>query len=243
MDKLTQWVAFTVLGCLALLAAGWFLLISPQRVDAAELRTQAAAQENANATARAQLVRLQAQARDLPQKQAELAQVAAKIPAMPDLASLVRALNRASASAGVRLVTIAPGPAVAVVATTAAVPAPAAAPAPAEGAPAAGAPAAPAVGATAALSKIPLTLNAVGSYYEVQNFLGRLENLERALRVTALTLAPGADPLSTQKSTTDASSGESLAATITAEVYLSAPPAATAAVPVPPAAVPATPAQ
>jgi len=31
MDKLQQWVALTVAGSLALLAAGWFLVISPKK--------------------------------------------------------------------------------------------------------------------------------------------------------------------------------------------------------------------
>jgi len=40
MDKLKQYVTFTVLGCLVVLAAGWFLLVSPKRSEAAELRAQ-----------------------------------------------------------------------------------------------------------------------------------------------------------------------------------------------------------
>ena len=49
MDKLKQWVALTVVGCLGIMAAGWFLLVSPKRTEAAEIREQAVAQESANA--------------------------------------------------------------------------------------------------------------------------------------------------------------------------------------------------
>ncbi|MDP9436510.1 MAG: type 4a pilus biogenesis protein PilO, partial [Actinomycetota bacterium] len=109
MDKLNQWIALTVVGCLAVLAGGWFLLVAPQRAEAEALRAQAAAQDGTNSTLRTKLAVLKAQAKDLPKKQAELAAVAAKIPGGPELPALIRALDAASADAGVDLMTIAPG--------------------------------------------------------------------------------------------------------------------------------------
>jgi type II secretory pathway pseudopilin PulG len=44
MDKLKQWVVLTVVGCMAVLAAGWFLLISPKKAEAADLVAQTASQ-------------------------------------------------------------------------------------------------------------------------------------------------------------------------------------------------------
>ena len=235
MDKMKQWVALTVVGCLGIMAAGWFLLVSPKRTEAAEIRDQAVAQEATNAGLRTQLEVLQAQAKDLPKKQADLARVAAKIPDNPGMPGLIRALTAAGTSAGVQLVSVTPGaPApVAVAAPVAGAPAPdAAAAAPAAPAPAAADPNAPAAaGPAGSLAEIPVALNVVGGYFEVSQFLANLENLPRAYRVTGLTLAPGSSPTSTSKEKTSTEDGRILTSTITGSVYMAANrPAATPAV-------------
>ncbi|MCW2678953.1 MAG: hypothetical protein JWM62_354 [Frankiales bacterium] len=216
MDKLKQWVALTLLGCLGIMVAGWFLLVAPKRGEAAEVRAQADAQESTNAGLRTQLEVLKAQAKDLPKKQADLARVAAKIPDNPGLPALIRALTAASASAGVQLTSVTPGTPSAVVST--ALTAPAATPAqPA------------AAGATttssSGLAGIPLTLSITGGYFETSQFLANLENLPRALRVTNLAVAPGS--ASTGGAAATASDGRSVTSTITGAVYMaSARPAA-----------------
>jgi Tfp pilus assembly protein PilO len=224
MDKLKQWVALTVVGCLAIMAGGWFLLVSPKRTEAADVRAQAVAQESTNDGLRNELEVLKAQAKDLPKKQAELARVAAKIPDNPGLPSLIRALTAASTSAGVAFVSVTPGPPAAVAAPAAAAPAApaagAAAPAAAPAAPAdpnAPAPASPA----GALAAIPISINVVGGYFEVSQFLANLENLPRALRVTNLTLAPGSSP-SDKGDAKSKDDGSSLTSTITGSVYMAA---------------------
>ena len=108
MDKLKQWIAFTVLGVFAVLAAGWFLLVSPKRADADALGQQAASQVTANSTLQTQLAVLKSQAKNLPQQQAQLAKVAAKIPDNPAEPALIRALDSAATAAGVELVSISP---------------------------------------------------------------------------------------------------------------------------------------
>ena len=55
MDKLTQWIALTVLACFGILAAGWFLLISPKKAEATDLQAQIVSQESTNAGLRTQL--------------------------------------------------------------------------------------------------------------------------------------------------------------------------------------------
>jgi type IV pilus assembly protein PilO len=251
MDKLKQWVLLTVVGCLAVLAAGWFLLISPKKAEATDLVAQTAAQEAANDGLRTQLQVLKAQAKDLPKKQADLARVATKIPDNPAMPSLIRALTAAATSAGVELISVTPGVPVAVEAPVGAAPvAPAAAqavPAPAAAAPAGPvvpgtAPAAPGTtpaGAPAgALATIPLSINVIGGYFEVSQFLADLEGLPRALRVTNLTLAPGTSP--TAVVTAGAATapavpdGRTLTTTITGSVFLAAnrPPAAAVVAPV-----------
>jgi Tfp pilus assembly protein PilO len=222
MDKLKQWVALTVVGCLAIMAAGWFLLISPKRGEATELRAQTATQEAANAQLRTQLQILQAQAKDLPKKQADLARVAAKIPDNASLPTLIRALTKASTSAGVQLVSVTPGPPVLVEAPAAPV---AAAPAPDAAAPAdapATAPAAPAAGAAGSLASISLAMNVVGGYFEIEQFLANIEDLQRAVRVTNVTMTPGVAPTETGSAGNTAKEGRSLTTTITGAVYMAA---------------------
>jgi Tfp pilus assembly protein PilO len=218
MDKLKQYVVFTVLGCLVVLAAGWFLLVSPKRSDAAALRGQAAAQVSTNAQLESKLQVLKAQAKDLPKQQAKLAAVAAKIPDNPALPAMIRSLTTAATAAGVELVSVTPS-------TPVLVAAPAAAAAPA--APAAGA-VAPVAGSAGQLAQIPLALNVVGGYFQVEQFVSNLESLPRSMRLTNLTLAPGANPVKPQ-STPTVDDGKSLTTTITGQVFMAANrPAATA---------------
>lgn len=230
MDKLQQWVALTVVGALAILAAGWFLVVSPKRSEAADLRTQATEQDSANTALQGQLQVLKVQAKDLPKKQAELAAVAAKIPGNPGLPALIRALTAASTSAGVEFVSVTPSTPVAAQAPAAA--AGVAAPPVGAVAPAAPAAAAPVGGTAGTLMSIPVAINVVGDYFEVEQFLANLEGLPRALRVSNLTLAPGQSPTAgTSKSATTVADGRSLTSTITGSVFMAqGRPAATAVV-------------
>ena len=223
MDKLKQYVTLTVLGAVVILAAGWFLLISPKKGEATELQTQATEKVAANSVVETQLQVLRAQAKQLPKKQAELARVAAKIPDNPSLPALIRAITAASTSAGVDFVSVAPGPPAALVAAVGGAPVVAAA---VPGAPveAPAAPAAPASAATAAgtLATIPLTLNVVGDYFEIEQFLASLENLPRALRVGNLTLAPGASLAAGRTAPGSTEDGRTLTSTITGSVFMAA---------------------
>src|SRR4051794_12355800 len=185
MDKLKQYVIFTVLGCLLVLAGGYFLLVSPKRSSAADLRTQAATQTTTNQQLEGQLEVLKAQAKELPKQQAKLAAVAAKIPDNPALPAMVRALTTASTSAGVELVSMTPGTPLAVTA------------APAAAAPTApGARTAPAAGASAGqLTSIPVSLNVVGGYFQIEQFISNLESLPRSMRLSNIGIAPGTNPV------------------------------------------------
>lgn len=208
-DKLKQWVALTVVGVLAVLAAGWFVVVSPKRGEAADLRTQAQSEDSANATLGTQLAVLKAQARDLPKKQAELAAVAAKIPDNPALPSLIRALTAASDKADVEFVSLTPGPPVATAPT--------------------GSTVVPVVSGVASvpaggLMTIPVAIDVVGGYFEIEQYVASLEHLPRALRVTKLEMAPGANPVKPAANGQAAPvvpDGRLLTATVTSEVYMS----------------------
>lgn len=229
MDKMKQWVALTVLAALAIMAAGWMLLVAPKRGEAADLQEQVALQVSANAATETRLEILKAKAKELPKKQAELAKVAAKIPGGPALPNLIRELNRASAEAGVEFVSVTPG-----------------APAPLVAAPPAGAaaaaPAAPAAGPAGALTAIPVNINVVGDFYDVEHFLAELEDLTRALRVTNVTMAPGQSPVAKSDAAKRAvEDGSSLNTTITGTVFMAASAPAGATVVAPAGAAPAAP--
>lgn len=210
MDKLRQWIAVTVVLVIAIAAAGWFLLISPKKQEAQDIRTQAAAQVAANQGLRLELATLKAQAKALPQQQAKLAAVAAKIPDNPALPSLIRALTAAAADAGVELLSLSPTkPAAVAAAPAAGVVAP-----PAAGAPAAAAPAGPSAGT---LQSIGVSLSVAGGYFQVEQFLDRLESLSRAMKVGQIALAPGSNPFKP-----DAADGatRTLSANISGTVYM-----------------------
>jgi Tfp pilus assembly protein PilO len=247
VDKLKQWVALTVVGCLAVLAAGWFLVVSPKRSDAADLRTQAEQQRSTNVGLTAKLATLKAQARDLPKQQAALATVAAKIPDNPALPALIRALSAAASDAGVELVSLAPAE------PSPVAPAPGAATSPSSPKAAASAvgssgstsstsanavsgdAAAQAAGAAlnGTLEQIPVAINVVGGYFQIEQFFDRLENLTRALKVSDFTMAPGLSPVK-KVAPGDAplAAGKSLSGVINATVYMASGRMLTAPVPV-----------
>ena len=231
MDKLKQWVTMTVLASLVILAAGWFLLVSPKKDEAAALRAQAAEQMAANAVLETQLQVLRAQAKDLPKKQAELAAVSAKIPDNPSLPALIRALTEASTSAGVDFVSVTPGQPVAPVAAPVQ-------PKGTEPVTAQAGPAAPpaAAGPAGALATIPVGINVVGDYFDIAQFTANLENLPRALRVVDLTVAPGVSPTAAKTSAPTVEDGRSLSTTINGSVFMAVNRPAATAVVAPPAA-------
>ena len=192
MDKQKPWLVLTALAVVGVFAAGWFLLISPKRADAADARAQVTQIDTATAGMRTRLATLKAQAADLPAEQAKIAAVEARIPADPGLPALIRNLTAAATASGVELVSIVPGPPVA-----AAVPASTSASTSATTTTTGTTSATPAAGATSgadSLSSIGLTIVVVGSYFEDEQFLAALEDLPRVMRVSGVTVVPGDDP-------------------------------------------------
>jgi Tfp pilus assembly protein PilO len=215
MDKIKQYAVLTLVGVLAVLALGWFLLVSPKHSEAADLTAQADAQLQANAAIENQLRLLKAQAEDLPQQQAKLAAVAAKIPDNPALPNLVRALVAAGKSAGVELVSVVPGSPSAVTAAQT----PGAAPV------APGTARTTATASAGQLTAIPLTLTVAGGYFQVEQFVANLENLPRALRVTNLAMTTGANPVNpaaTGVTAAPVDDGRALITTVTGQVFMAA---------------------
>lgn len=248
MTQTRKWVLGTGLAVVLLLAAGWFLLVAPQRSEATALAEQAQAQRDANVHLQLKIQQLSAQAADLAAEEERLAELRVKVPQTPELPPLVRLLTAAAAASGADLRALAPGeptllvdPAAAPVAPpvdaggTAAAAPPAAAPAaaPAQAAAQAAAPGAvsapvAAGAATGSLHFLPLTVTTEGTYSQLVAFLDAVEELDRSLLVTGLTLSSERD---------EQTGGVGVTATIQTRAFLS-PPAPGVATPVPTAPVP-----
>lgn len=207
MSQVRQYVVVTALAVLVLMAAGWFLLISPQRSEAAAIRTEAESQESANAGLRTQLAALQKQAEDLPAQEARLAEFAVQVPTDPALPTLIRQLTAAAETSGVNLKAVAPG-APALASTTAAT-----------GSAAGTSAAAAASAASAQLAYLPLTVDIDGTFYQLSAFLRELELLQRVFLVEGFTVGAGTDAASGPADTTPAEVGP-LTISITGRVFV-----------------------
>jgi Tfp pilus assembly protein PilO len=168
MNKTRQWAMLTAVACLAIMAAGWFLTVKPQRSHAAQLHTQTLSVRSSSEQLRSQVNQLRQQQKDLPAQQKLLSQIATKIPDNPALPTLIRQLSAAADGAGVNLVSLAPG------APTLTTPAGATASA-----------------AASPVASIGLSIQVQGTYFNLVQFFSALESLNRAMLVTGFTVAPG----------------------------------------------------
>jgi type IV pilus assembly protein PilO len=217
MTDTRKWSAVAVVLIAAIFAAGWFLLVSPKRTEAADLKAKTVSQEGNNLSLEQKLQELKAQQADLPAQRAELAAIKTNIPDNPALPSLIRDLTAAANKVGADLDALAPSAPQPISAPGAV----GAAPVPATGAPASTAP---------VLYQVPMTLNVTGSYFELEQFLGKLEGLKRSFLVSSFALAP--------KASEEAPSD--LGLTITGRVFLSPDVSTTTSTPVTPVAPAAT---
>lgn len=225
MDRLRQSILLTFLAIVAILAAGWFLLIKPKSNAVAEKRTEVETQQAANAQLRARIAMLRELAKDLPAQQARLAEIQRRIPGNPALPALIRALSDAASTSGVDLVSLSPGPPALLAAAPAAPVAPVATGTPVGGAVRPGA----ALTSGRALAQIPVTIVVSGGYFQIEQFFSNTEALQRSMLVTGVSVAPatGGGPAG--------SPAGRLVSNITGRVYLTTTPPAPVAAPTAPA--------
>lgn len=139
-------VLLAVLGAALVVVAFWFLLLAPQRDDLAAVRAEIAAERDTQARLTSTINALREVRAEAPELEAELEAFRAVVPEGAEVPALLRMLVLAADEAGVTLQTVTPGR-----------------PSP--------------VGeATEGLSSIPLSIQAVGSYYQVVDFLRRIED-------------------------------------------------------------------
>ena len=220
MEKMKQWSLLTALGVVGVLAAGWFLLVSPQHAHAKDLRAQAAGVQQSTAGLEAQVQQLKAQQQGVAAQQRTMMKIATQIPNNPALPTLIRQLSTAAHDSGVTLVSLAPSPPALVTAA-----------APAVTTPTTGAPAA----AASPLAQIPLAVQVTGSYFNIESFFRQVEHLSRAMMATGFTVTPNGNSGSTSSTNTTtgavnapdpmAAVPGSLSATIQAVVFMSPDPA------------------
>jgi Tfp pilus assembly protein PilO len=180
--KKSTWIGGAVFLSVVISALAWFLVISPILSTAAETRASAQDTRDGNVLLQTINTKLKAQMANLPQYQADLATLRAKVPADACQAEYLRQLNEIAASHTVVITSLAPAtPATFVLAGAAAPAAPASTDTPegegessenAEEVPAA--PAGPVV--PAGLTAIPFTITVVGTYDNTQAFLYDLQN-------------------------------------------------------------------
>lgn len=221
MSLTRRWSLLTAVLIVGILAASWFLLVSPKRSDAAALSAQATKQQASNDALVQQLNQLKAQSLDLPKQKAKLAVMRKQIPDNPALPTLIRDLTAAGKKVGVEVVSMKPGPpAAAPVTVPVAPPAP-----PAGGTDAAttaqGATPTAVAPAAAPLYLVPLQLEITGSYFEVEQFINKLEGIQRTFLVTGFSLKPGAGGASTATGTaTTSGTTDGLSLSLTGQVFL-----------------------
>jgi len=166
----------------------WFVALwSPQGSalsDARKRKDQALQQQ---ATLRDQLTRLQQAQRDQPLKQSELETLRVAIPDDPNLAQFILDVNDASSKAGIDFLSISPTPPGQT--GTATTP------------PGASAGAAP-------LNSIRVAMTVSGGYFQVLDFMNRLNSLPRIVVIDSVTMGGGSSSGGTGQASASASAGQ-----------------------------------
>ena len=78
MTMTRRWAIGTAIAAVVILAAGWFLLVKPQKAKVSDLHTQTASQEQQNQLLLTQISALQAEQKELPKQQQILQKFARK---------------------------------------------------------------------------------------------------------------------------------------------------------------------
>ena len=156
-----RWYAGAAAASLGVLAAGYFLLVSPQQSNASDLTAQAATVEQANVAAQHQVEALKAEYQDLPALQSQVAAIRTRLPQTPEEPTLLRTISALAKSSGVKLASLGVQTPVPV------------------GAAAAGG---------GQVTQLPLSLDITGSFANTRLFLNGVESMQRSMIVTAISI-------------------------------------------------------
>jgi type IV pilus assembly protein PilO len=216
MTSSRTWTAGAAVVAVLLVVAGWFLLISPQRSAAADLRDQTSAQQATNSQIQLKTKQLQAQFASLPARQAQLAEIKQQMPDNPALPSLIRDLSSNAEDAAVTLVSVSPGTPEVLTGVN--------------GAAAPSAPGQPAQVADGGVLAIPTTVVVSGSYAQLTLYMQKLQtSMRRAYLVENIQLAEDDDDAVAVPASTK---GSVLRMTVTGKLFMLTAAAPNAAAPV-----------
>jgi Tfp pilus assembly protein PilO len=196
----TKWYAGAAAASVAVLGAGWFLLVSPQQTTAADIAAQTQSVVQKNVAAEQQIAALKAEFKDLPQLQSQVAAIRTKIPQTPNEPALIRALSTAASKAGLTLESMQFQVPQAIVG---------------------GGAAAPTGGGVNAfstpgqVSQVGVTMQVNGSFADTRLFLNSLESMQRAMLITGVDITRGGQSAE--------SGADGLSTTLTARVFMANP--------------------
>jgi len=163
MKRSHAWIAGTVAADIAVIALGWTTVVAPARADTSALQERTVQQQQDNAATRASIAALRQQAASLPATQQQIDRIAQQIPDDVELPDILDQLSAAGRADGVDIAGISPT--------------------------------APTLVSSVqgrSLQAVTIALTAQGSYFALEHYLGRLENLPRAVLVTSLSLRQSA---------------------------------------------------
>jgi Tfp pilus assembly protein PilO len=179
-------ILFAVVAAVIVLA-GWYLLLwSPTKSDLDKAKERRAAAESQQSQLRSEIQRLQEAQRNEPANRAKLERLRTAIPDDPSLGQFIIDVNDAATRSGIDFISIAPtephtaARAPVVTTTTVAGSTPTTSNAPLASTTPGAAPA-----------EIGLTLQIQGGYFQVLDFLNRLDSLPRLVVTDSLNISPG----------------------------------------------------
>ena len=200
MANTRKMVIMTVVAALAIVAAGWFLLITPKNAEAADLQTKATEQAAGDGALKQKLAMLVQDEKHGAQFQARIADLKRHMPDDTGEPALIREIYKAADFAHVSLIDVTPGAPIAGTVPPPAVTATATAtgsgsPSPSDSATDAAPRPAPRA-QESGLSQIPVTMTLKGNYTQIKVFLDRISKFQRAFLVSGvnLTIAPADTP-------------------------------------------------
>ena len=189
-----RWYAGAAAASLGVLAAGYFLLVSPQQSNASDLTAQAAAVEQANVAAQHQVEALKAEYQDLPALQSQVAAIRTRLPQTPEEPTLLRTISALAKSSGVTLTSIGVQTPTSVGSATA---------------------------GGGQVKQLPLNLDITGSFANTRLFLNGVESMQRSMMVTAISINRASAGAATATAGTQV---DGIHTVITARVFMASAP-------------------
>jgi Tfp pilus assembly protein PilO len=196
MSRVKAWYAGAAGAAIVVLAAGWFLIVSPLNGQASDIQATADAKSANVQLLEAQIAKLKVESKDVIAVQRQAQAIRDRLPATPSMPSLIRDISAQAKSSGAVLVGITPAQPTALT------------PLVNSGSAGTGSLSTP-----GQVNEIPLTIQITGNYAQVRTFISDLENLNRSILLTDIDITRG-------DTAADASSSKELKATLSGRTFM-----------------------